>query len=63
MKPSRYVTSSTIYKIRLKRKAWIKYKITLADANYEAYVKLRNEATKAVRASKYSEKNIVIDRI
>ena len=62
-KEAKWMTSSTIHKIRLKRKSWIKYKITLADSDYEAYAKCRNEATKAIRASKYSYEKSIVDKI
>ena len=57
-KDAKWMTNSTIHKIRLQRKACTKYKITQADSDYEANIICRNEATKAVRASKYYEKNI-----
>ena len=38
-------------KISLREKAWIKYKITQTDSEYLAYIKHRNEATKAVEES------------
>ena len=52
-KHSEWMTKPVLHKIRLKRKAWMKYKITQTDSDYLAYIKCRNEATKkAVKESK-----------
>ena len=52
-KHSEWMTKPVLHKIRLKRKAWMKYKITQTDSDYLAYIKCRNEATKAVKESKH----------
>ena len=54
---------SALHKIRLKRKAWIKCKITQVDSDFVAYTKCRNEATKAVKACKRSFEKGIVDRI
>ena len=60
LKGAKWMSNSALHKIKLKRKAWIKYKITQADSDFVAYTKCRNEATKAVKAC--YEKGLV-DRI
>ena len=52
-KHSEWMTKPVLRKIRLKRKEWMKYKITQSDSDYLAYIKCRNEATKAVKESKH----------
>ena len=51
-KHSEWMTKPVLHKIRLKRKVWMKHKITQSDSDYLAYIKYRNEATKAAKESK-----------
>ena len=58
-----WMSSSALHKIRLKRKAWMKYKIFQNDSDFVAYTKCRNEATKAVKAYKQCFEKSIIDKI
>ena len=62
-KDAKWMLNSALYKIKLKRKAWIKYKITQTDSDFVAYTKCRNEATKAVKACKRCYEKGLVDRI
>ena len=63
LKGAKWMSNSALHKIKLKRKAWIKYKITQADSDFVAYTKCRNEATKAVKACKRCYEKGLVDRI
>ena len=62
-KDAKRMSNSALHKIKLKRKAWIKYKVTQADSDFVAYTKCRNEATNAVKACKRCYKKGLVDRI
>ena len=51
-KVASWMSPTALHKSRLKRKAWMKYKITQNDSDFVAYTQCRNDATKAVRACK-----------
>ena len=58
------MTKPVSYKIRLKWKAWMKYKITRqTDSDYLTYIKCRNEATKTVKQSKHCYEKELAERI
>ena len=58
-----WMSPTALHKIRLKRKAWMKYKITQKDSDFIAYTQHRNDATKAVRACKQCFEKGIVDRI
>ena len=39
LKGAKWMSNSALHKIKLKRKAWMKYKITQADYDFVAYTK------------------------
>ena len=51
-KHSELMTKPVLHEIRLKQKARMMYKITQTDSDYLAYIKCRNDTTKAVKESK-----------
>ena len=62
-KVASWMSPTALHKIRLKRKAWMKYKITQKDSDFIAYTQRRNDATKAVRACKQCFEKGIVDRI
>ena len=50
-------------KIKLKRKAWIKYKRSLLPSDHSIYVQYRNDCTAAVRRAKYGFENNLVNGI
>ena len=57
---AQWLNKSVLHKIRLKHKAWNKYKITQCSSDYLAYTKHRNDITEAVRNAKYCfEKDLI----
>ena len=62
-KVASWMSPTALHKIRLKRKAWMKYKITQKDSNFMAFTQCRNDATKAVRTCKRCFEKGIVDRI
>ena len=54
-----WMNSATLKAVKLKRKAWMRYKATRRISDFVAYTKYRNLSTTAVRHAKYTfEKNL-----
>ena len=62
-KVASWMSPTALHKIKLKRMAWMKYKITQNDSDFVAYTQCRNDATKAVRACKRCFEKGIVDRI
>ena len=62
-KDAKWMSNAALHKIKLKRKAWIKYKITQTDSDFVAYTKCRNETTKSIKACKRCYEKGLVDRI
>jgi len=50
-------------RLKLKHKAWIKYKRSLLFSEYSIYVQIRNDCTAAVRRAKYDFENNLVNGI
>ena len=58
-----WMNKSVLSTIKVKRKAWFKYKATHCHSDYVTYVSCRNRSTEAVRKAKYNFEKTLVDGV
>ena len=58
-----WMNKSVLSTIKVKRKAWFKYKATHCHSDYVTYASCRNRSTEAVRKAKYNFEKTLVDGV
>ena len=58
-----WMNKSVLSTIKVKRKAWFKYKAIYCHSDYVTYASCRNRSTEAVRKAKYNFEKTLVDGV